>query len=96
MPGELEIAAPDAHPRPCTNPLTWRPDGAAAPATADLGAVFLESDDPRPRPAFADAQCVDGLLMVRTVGARPRDFMSRVLDHALAPTTIPSSSSSTS
>lgn len=67
----------------CTNPLSWRLDGAPAPAADNLGAVFLDARDAAPRPGFADAQCEGGLLMVRTLGRAPRDLMSRLLDHVL-------------
>lgn len=80
VPTTFELARPDARPRLCTNPLTWRLDGAFAPASANLGAVFLETMDRSVRPAFADARCVDGVLQVSQVKPRPRDVASRVLD----------------
>lgn len=83
LPSEFEMYRPDRRERLCTNPLTWQADGAAAPASANLGAVFLETDDHAPRPAFADAQCVDGTLVVRQIGVPPRDLPSRILDHVL-------------
>lgn len=49
------------------------------------GAVFIESADARPRAGFADAQCVDGTLRVRSIAAAPRDFMSSLLDRVLGP-----------
>lgn len=82
-PNRFEMVRTDAAPLLCTNPLTWRDDGAAAPAEANLGAVFLDSDDFAIRPAFADAQCVDGRLVVRQIGVAPRDLPSRVLDHLI-------------
>jgi hypothetical protein len=45
--------------------------------------VFLESADPAPRPAFADAQCSGGTLVVRRIGSAPRDLPSRILDRVL-------------
>jgi hypothetical protein len=45
--------------------------------------VFLESDDPAPRVAFADARCVGGTLVVASVGRAPRDLPSRILDRML-------------
>jgi hypothetical protein len=72
----------DSQARLCTNPLSWADPRAAAPASANLGAVFLESDS-RPRPAFADAQCVGDTLLVREIGTPPRDGVSRVLDFVL-------------
>jgi hypothetical protein len=77
------MVRPDARERLCSNPLSWRRDGAPAAADDNLGAVFLESDDPSPRPGFADAQCVGGTLVLRRVGEAPRDLPSRVLDHVL-------------
>lgn len=81
--GEFEMHRADRRERLCTNPLTWRTDGAPAPAELNLGAVFLESDDPAPRAGFADAQCVDGMLVLRRIGAAPRDLPSRILDRVL-------------
>ncbi|MES2639571.1 MAG: DUF3089 domain-containing protein [Myxococcota bacterium] len=80
---DFEMFRTDMRERVCTNPLTWRTDGAPAPAAANLGAVFLETDDRALRPGFADAQCVDGTLVIRHIGAAPRDLPSRVLDHVL-------------
>ncbi len=67
----------------CTNPLTWRDDGARATAEQNLGAVFLETDDHRARRGFADAQCVGGTLVVRHLQRAPRDLPSRILDRVL-------------
>lgn len=85
VPTRFEMVRTNEAPRLCTNPLTWRDDGAAAPDSANLGAVFLDSDDFAIRPAFADAQCVDGVLVVREIGHAPRDLPSRVLDSILGP-----------
>ena len=83
VPTEFDLHRPDSRERLCTNPLSWRTDGAHAPAELNLGAVFLESDDPRPRLGFADARCVDGALVVSRIGAAPRDLPSRILDHVM-------------
>jgi len=83
VPGEFEMHRADTRERLCTNPLTWRNDGAPAPAELNLGAVFLESDDTAPRPAFADARCAGGTLLLSQVGAAPRDLPSRILDRVL-------------
>jgi len=83
VPTGFELHRPDLRTRLCTNPLTWRQDEQAADATLNLGAVFLETEDPAPRLAFADAQCVDGTLVVSHIGDAPRDLPSRVLDHVL-------------
>lgn len=70
--------------RDLPNPLSWRTDGARAPAELNRGAVFLESDDGAPRTRLAgDAQCVDGTLVLEGVGATPRNLPSRILDRVL-------------
>jgi hypothetical protein len=83
QPGPLEMAGPTE--RLCVNPLSWTTDEKAVPADQNLGAVFLESNDRRPRPGFADAQCAEGRLVVRTLGKMPRDLLSRILDAAMGP-----------
>jgi hypothetical protein len=83
VPNDFELHRADARERLCTNPLTWRVDGASAPSALNLGAVFLETDDHAPQLAFADARCADGVLIVSHVGAVPRDVPSRILDHVL-------------
>lgn len=80
---QFELHRPDPRERVCTNPLSWRADGAVAAAESNLGAVFLETDDFAPRLAFADARCVDGTLILSRVGVAPRDLPSRILDHVL-------------
>ncbi|HND31868.1 MAG TPA: DUF3089 domain-containing protein [Myxococcota bacterium] len=82
-PGPLEMAGPPE--RLCVNPLSWYKDEKDIPADRNLGAVFLESKDHRPQPAFADASCEDGRLVVRTLGKMPRDLASRILDSAVGP-----------
>lgn len=83
VPTAFELARPDPRERLCTNPLTWRLDGRAAEASLHRGAVFLDSDDHRVRPAFSDARCVDGVLVVSPRGDIPRDLPSRILDRML-------------
>ncbi len=46
----------------CTNPLSWRRDGAYAPKTLSLGGTPYTFD--RLDPSLTDAQCVDGKLWV--------------------------------
>ena len=82
-PHELEMPSRDGQARLCTNPLSWADPRAAAPASANLGAVFLDSADTRPRPSFADAQCVGDTLLVREIAPVPREGLSRVLDFVL-------------
>jgi len=65
--------------RICVNPLSWDDATAHAPASANAGAVFFDTDTPAIQPAFADAQCVDGVLVITTMGDLQRDFMSRTL-----------------
>jgi hypothetical protein len=83
VPTEYELHRSDSRELVCTNPLSWQNDGAAAPRERNLGAVFLETDDPAPRVAFADAQCESGTLVVRQIGSVPRDIPSRILDHVM-------------
>lgn len=92
QPGDFEFRelAADPHSPPlrarnllCVNPLTWRSDEAAAAASLNEGAVFLEDRAPSLRPAFASAQCQAGTLVVAEIGHPPRDFMSKLLDRAL-------------
>ncbi len=81
--GAFEFPLEGAAPPLCVNPLTWRTDGAPAPAAANQGAVFFDAPQPLMMPAFASAQCRDGTLVVDQVGKAPRDFMSSLLDRAL-------------
>jgi hypothetical protein len=83
VPTAITMADRRGVPLLCTNPLTWTTDGTPAPASANLGAVFLDSEDTAPRPGFASAQCVDGMLRVHEAQRAPRDFMSRILDDVL-------------
>lgn len=75
----------DAPPRArvCVNPLTWSTDEARA--ESGLGAVFWDSsgEPPDVYPGFAAARCEAGTLRVELRGPVPRDFMSRLLDHAM-------------
>ena len=77
------IHRPDTREKLCTNPLSWRLDGTHVGEGANLGGAFLETEDRRVRPHFADAQCERGMLTVRHVEFVPRDAASRVLDHVL-------------
>lgn len=79
--GPFEMHQPHPGPLLCTNPLTWTAEPGVA--AQNLGAVFLESDDPSPRPGFADARCEGGTLVVSLFGVAPRDLPSKVLDRAL-------------
>jgi hypothetical protein len=80
---ELGIVRRRPEPLLCTNPLHWTTAADAAPASANLGALFLDNGDVAPRPGFASARCADGILWVDEVGKAPRNFLSRILDRAL-------------
>lgn len=80
---DLDLHRRDGREWLCTNPLSWRDDGALAPRELNLGAVFLETDDHAPRLAFADAQCAGGTLVVAHTDTAPRDLPSRILDHVM-------------
>jgi hypothetical protein len=88
----LEFTAPDVRDtaaflarRICVNPLTWRTDGAHAPASANAAAVFFDAEEPRLLVGFADAKCENGQLTISEIGNAPRDFMSRILDWMMGP-----------
>ena len=83
VPGGIEVHFTPGEHRICTNPLSGVGEGGPMPASANLGAVFLQSPDPNPRPGMADAACVDGTLRVRLYGKAPRDLPSRILDRAM-------------
>lgn len=68
--------------RICVNPITWTREGAA-PASANAGAVFLETEPPTILPGFASAECIAGTLQIAEMGTAPRDLMSRILDRTL-------------
>lgn len=67
----------------CVNPLTWRHDTEPAPRERNEGAVFLDATPLQVMPGLTGAQCKEGKLEVVVSGELPRDFMSRLLDHAL-------------
>jgi hypothetical protein len=71
--------------RICVNPITWTTDGAHAPAERNAGALFFDTESPIVKPGFADAQCVDGTLVVTTIGDLERDFMSTLLLWVMGP-----------
>jgi hypothetical protein len=84
VPRMQELALRDAGERVCTNPPHLaRRRRARPPPTRTSGRCFLESDDPAPRPGFADARCDRGILRVTRIAAAPRDFMSRILDRVV-------------
>ena len=69
----------------CVNPLSWRRDDVAMPASASRGAVFLDAEPALVAAGFASAQCRAGRLVVTLRGRPPRDFRSRLLDRVLGP-----------
>lgn len=75
----VELWYPPGEHRVCTNPLSGVGEGGAMPASANLGAVFLQRPDPGPFPGFADARCAAGTLRVNLFGRVPRDLPSRIL-----------------
>ncbi|MEZ4385531.1 MAG: DUF3089 domain-containing protein [Nannocystaceae bacterium] len=87
-PNDLEFGGADPEAtrgRICVNPITWRADGGHAPASTHGGAIFFDAPTPALRPAFADAQCDDGVLVVREHGDLERDLASRALLWILGP-----------
>lgn len=88
VPNGLEFDSGSADPLAdavCVNPLSWTTDGARVPAEANAGALFFDIAEPVIEPGFADAQCVDGVLVIRELGELERDFMSRLLLWVMGP-----------
>jgi len=58
--------------RLCVNPLHWRTDGVAVPASENLGSIPLPMlRGPRaPRPGLTGARCADGLVRVDPISRR--------------------------
>jgi hypothetical protein len=83
-PGTFEFAG-EPGTQLCVNPLSWRHDEVAMPASANHGAVFLDADPVLVAPGFASAQCQQGRLVVSLSGRPPRDIKSRLLDRMLGP-----------
>ncbi|MDI1480852.1 DUF3089 domain-containing protein [Polyangium sp. y55x31] len=73
--------------RICVNPLTWKTDGAAAPASQNQGALFFDTEAPAVLPAFADAACQkDGNLWISQMNRMPaRDAASGLLLWTMGP-----------
>ena len=87
-PNEFEFDARAEDPmagRVCVNPITWATDGVGVAADRNAGAIFFDTEAPAIKPSFADAQCVDGVLIVTHIGDAERDFMSRVLLYVMGP-----------
>ena len=83
---EFDAGNPDTmRDRICVNPITWTTDDTHAPAERNAGAIFFDTASPVLRPAFADARCHHGALVVTTHGDLERDFMSKILLWAMGP-----------
>jgi len=65
--------------RVCVNPLTWQHNEDPAPASANRGGLFFDTENPRVIPEFTDATCSNGALVLSTIQPLERDFMSRLL-----------------
>jgi hypothetical protein len=84
----FELDARDEHTmvgRVCVNPITWATDGLGAAADRNAGAIFFDTDEPVIKPAFADARCMDGVLVVTGMGDAERDVMSSILLWVMGP-----------
>jgi hypothetical protein len=83
---EFDAADPDTMTgRICVNPISWQANGGHVPAERNSGGLFFDTDVPSVKPAFADAQCDGGSLVVRSMGDPERDVMSRVLLWMMGP-----------
>lgn len=83
---EFDAANPDTmRDRICVNPITWATDDAHAPAESNAGAIFFDTASPVLEPAFADARCHEGTLLVTTHGDFQRDLMSKILLWIMGP-----------
>ncbi len=72
--------------RICVNPLSWKYDDVFVPAESHRGAVFFDAEKPSILPAFTDATCRDGRLLLQHWGAFPkRDLPSEILLHVMGP-----------
>jgi Protein of unknown function (DUF3089) len=72
--------------RICVNPLTWKNDSLAASAERNVGAVFFDTEKPAVLPAFADATCREGRLLVQHMGELPeRGAPSAILLRVMGP-----------
>ena len=70
----------------CVNPLSWKIDGVAAPASKNEGALFFDAEAPKILPGFADATCRDGKLLISELGSMPaRGLASGLLLWTMGP-----------
>lgn len=88
QPGPLEFSEALAGPQErwlCVNPLDWEQPERQVRASEHAGAVFFDTAQPAVRPAFADAQCRAGRLVIREHGDLERDLASTVLLWMMGP-----------
>lgn len=72
--------------RICVNPLTWKNEGTSAPAEQHRGALFFDTEKPAVLPAFADATCQNGRVLVQQMGELPkRELLSGILLWVMGP-----------
>ena len=71
--------------RICVNPLSWEDPAAHVLASGHGGALFLDTEAPAVKPAFCDAECRDGALVITEMGDPERDPPSRVLLWMMGP-----------
>ena len=72
--------------RICVNPLSWKTDDVVVPAENHRGAVFFDAEKPGVLPAFTDATCRDGRLLMQHWGEFPkRDLPSEILLYVMGP-----------
>jgi hypothetical protein len=71
--------------RVCVNPISWSTASDHVPAERSAGALFFDSAAPQVKPAFADAQCRDGTLLVTQMGDPERDLPSKLLLWVMGP-----------
>ena len=83
---EFEAADPETMSRRlCVNPLSWTIEERHVPASEHGGAVFFDTPAPALLPAFADAQCREGELVITRMGDLQRDLPSKVLLWLMGP-----------
>lgn len=72
--------------RICVNPLSWKNDDVPVSAREHQGAIFFDAEKPALLPAFTDATCHQGRLLVQQMGQLPkRDLPSEILLRVMGP-----------
>lgn len=69
----------------CVNPLTWKQDDKQATTSQHKGAIFFDAQTPAVLPAFANARCHNGRLLITKMGRPVRHMMSKILDWVTGP-----------